>query len=427
MPSPPDIFRRESFGGFYYSRQTRETIAFPQEHADFLLQATLRPAPQILEREATSSFSNVRRRGQRTLDEWRASGILDDELMCRARVVNNRPPEGVLGAPLATSFEITERCNLRCPHCYVERGTLARHEVSPAALGRAFGDLDRAGSPAITISGGEPLLRRDLWKILDRARDHQLDVKLCTNATRIDDSIAARLLDYPIHTFSVSLDGPTEAVHDGVRGAGNFDQVAAGVRALRQAGAARIMLRVTVTAHNINSLASYAALGERWEVDAVSFRPFRFNGAALDPALVVERSAYDLALLALERGWRGEVKASFGSSLPTRAPAFARYIPRFGCNGGNGTLAVKADGSVVACATVRMPGEWSLKQRGLLDCWYHAPSIQRWRQLRAPEECRGCVQLAGCGGGCRARAQALGQGLEGPDLWCCSDTIGRQV
>jgi len=421
MPQRPDIFRRESFGGFYYARGSRETIAFPQEHADFLLQCTLRPASQVLEEELPSSFSNIRRRAQPTLDEWRASGILDDELMCRARVHTNHPPADVLGAPLATSFELTERCNLHCPHCYVERGTLARQELSPAALGRAFKDLDRAGSPGVTLSGGEPLLRRDIWEILDRARDHQLDVKLCTNATRLDKPTARRLVGYPIHTFSVSLDGPCAEVHDRVRGAGNFDQVDRGVMALRDAGAAKIMLRITVTAHNLDSLAGYAELGDSWKVDAVSFRPFRFNGAALDPTLVVSREDYDQAMQELERSWSGECRASFGSSLPTRAPAFAGYIPRFGCNGGNGTLSVKADGSVVACATVRTPGEWNLKQHDLLESWYHAPSIRQWRQLSTPEQCLACDRLAGCGGGCRARAQALNQGLAGPDLWCCCE------
>ena len=50
-----------------------------------------------------------------------------------------------------------------------------------------------------------------------------------------------------------------------------------------------------------------------------------------------------------------------------------------------------------------------------------APSIQRWRQLQAPQKCEDCIVLTGCGGGCRARALAMGQGLDGPDPWCCAE------
>ncbi|MBN2361303.1 MAG: radical SAM protein [Deltaproteobacteria bacterium] len=419
MRAPADIFRLESFGGFYYSRRTRETVAFPAAYADFLLETTRRPADRIL-RDDRDRFAQIRRRRKRTLEQWQRDGILDAELRCRARVVANRPPSGVLGAPLATSFEITERCNLRCQHCYVERGAARRPEVSPAVLGRAFAELDRAGSPAVTLSGGEPLMRRDVWEILDRARDHQLEIKFCTNATLVDRVAARRLVCYPIHTFSISLEGASAAVHDRGRGSGNFERVARGVALLRDAGAARIMLRITVTSHNLATLPEIAAVGDGWGVDAISFRPYRYNGAALDSTLVVERAAYDRAMRRLKRGWRARCKGVFGRSLPTRSPSFARYVPRFGCIGGNGTLSVKADGSGVACATVRSSGEWNLEQHSLIDCWYRDPAINRWRQMQAPAVCRDCDRLAECGGGCRARAYAMGQGIAGPDPWCCS-------
>lgn len=427
MQTRHDFLRIEHFGGFYYSRETRQTTALPHEYADFLLQTTLRPATRVLETEAKDSFPTIRRLIQPTLDDWRTSGVLDEEFRCRARVVRNHPPVGVLGAPVATSFEITERCNLRCMHCYVDRRTSARREVTPTALAMAFEELERAGSPAITLSGGEPLIRRDVWEILDRAMDRQLDVKFCTNATQIDRPVAQRLVRYPIHTYSVSLDGPTAEVHDSIRGTGNFDRVFRGVKALRDAGAPNVMLRITVTARNIDNLAGYATVGDIWPVDAISFRPFRFNGAAREPALVVSRPSYDRAVRLLERRWQGKARGIFGSSLPTRSPGFAPYIPRFGCNGGNGTLSVKADGSVVACATVRTPDEWNLERRGLLECWYGAPSIQRWREIQAPDECLRCNELDRCGGGCRARAQSMGRGLGGADPWCCPRMAQRAI
>ncbi|MFH1808307.1 MAG: radical SAM protein [Pseudomonadota bacterium] len=424
MRERSDILRLESFGGFYYSRRSRDTTALPVEYADLLLEATRRPAAQVL-REDRSHFAVIRRRGKRTLQEWQRDGLLDAEGLCHARIVANRPPTGVLGAPLATSFELTERCNLSCQHCYVERCTPGSAEVSPATLGLAFAALARAGSPGITLSGGEPLARQDLWEILDRARDQQMDIKFCTNGTLVDRPCARRLVRYPIHTFSISLDGATPEIHDSVRGAGNFEQVARGVRHLRAAGAARILLRLTVNARNLGTLADVAAVGDAWGVDAVSFRPFRYNGAALDASLVVNRQTYDLALRRLRRRWRGQCKGIFGSSLPARAPRFAGYIPRFGCNGGHGTLSVKADGSVVACASVRAPDEWKLAQHDLIEAWYEAPSIRRWRSLEAPGECASCAHLDRCGGGCRARAQALGLGIEGVDTWCCMATEGE--
>jgi len=420
MCTQRDIFRRERFGGFYYSRRSRETIAFPLDYTDFLIETTRRPAGQVLAEER-DRYAAIRECWEQTGEQWQRDGILDPARVCQARVVVNQPPPGVLGAPLATSFEITERCNLRCRHCYVERDAKPLPAVSVAALERAFAQLDGAGSPAITLSGGEPLLRQDVWDILDRARQHHLEIKFCTNANLVDAAAARRLVEYPIHTFSISLDGGTPESHDQMRGAGNFEQVARGVRALRDAGAAKIMLRVTVTASNLATLSDFAAVGDHWGVDAISFRPYRFNGAAIDSTLLVARSTYDLAVRRLELGWQGRCRGIFGQSLTTRAPGFAAYIPRFGCNGGHGTLAVKADGAVVACATVRMADDWNLEQHSLLDCWYRAPSIARWRQLQAPARCRACASLDLCGGGCRARALALRQGIDGPDPWGCTE------
>jgi MoaA/NifB/PqqE/SkfB family radical SAM enzyme len=140
-------------------------------------------------------------------------------------------------------FHFTGRCNLRCRHCYEDGAVAGEMTIDERIIIlekflRQAADWDRV--PRIALTGGEPLLDRDLWVLLDYLEDHSLmdgTMAVLTNGTLMDDSIADRFTRYrKLNQVQVSLDGATRATHDAVRGEGAFDAAVRAVGLLLEKG-----------------------------------------------------------------------------------------------------------------------------------------------------------------------------------------------
>ena len=147
-------------------------------------------------------------------------------------------------------WNLVRRCNLLCKHCYSISGDVDFvGELTTAEVFRVLGDLKAARVPAVILSGGEPLLRPDIYEIAAQAKALKLSVSLSSNGALIDDAhadaIAAAGFDY----VGVSLDG-IGATHDRFRGReGCFDASIAGIRRLSARGV-KVGLRYTMTQDN---------------------------------------------------------------------------------------------------------------------------------------------------------------------------------
>jgi MoaA/NifB/PqqE/SkfB family radical SAM enzyme len=134
-------------------------------------------------------------------------------------------------------LHLTERCNLRCTHCYQSGGRTA--ELNRAEISDLLSELtdmlqawtEAYGiefSSSLNVTGGEPFLRSGLVDILDEMNDRNLDVYLLTNGTLIDREKAAALAALAVKGVQVSIEGPEE-VHDSIRGAGSFAAACRGI------------------------------------------------------------------------------------------------------------------------------------------------------------------------------------------------------
>ena len=356
----------------------------------------------------------------------RDRGLLDADWRLNARVVSGAVP-GSLSAPLVTNLQLTRACNLRCEHCFVDVEARPHPgELSLEQLERLFGELQAAGSPLILFAGGEPMMRRDFWPIVEASQRADLDVALCTNATFITDSNAARLASSGIRWFSVSLDGADAETHDKVRGKGSFERAVRGVRALMRAGAPGVKLRVTVSQVNATRLLDFAPLAEELGVPEVVFKPFRHTtgGEALTSLhLYLSHAEYEQAVEAVRQGWpESAPRVLCDDGMPESLPAWTKVTPEFGCVGGTTHASVLYDGRVVACDAVQDPRDWTLHRRGFLESWLGAPTVASWRRLKDSGDCSACSNFTRCGGGCRARALASGGTMADPDPWAyCED------
>jgi Fe-coproporphyrin III synthase len=142
-----------------------------------------------------------------------------------------------LGRPSDVIWNITNRCNLRCDHCYMGAdGHALPDQLSDEEAIDLVHQMGEAGVPVIFLSGGEPMVRPNFWEILETARGLGIRVTVSTNATLIDRNVAKRLKANGIDWISTSMYGPAEFHDDMVRVPGTQARVIEAIKILREEG-----------------------------------------------------------------------------------------------------------------------------------------------------------------------------------------------
>jgi heme d1 biosynthesis radical SAM protein NirJ len=208
------------------------------------------------------------------------------------------PRSGAAAGPVVI-WNLIRRCNLTCKHCY---SISADHdyagELSTDEVFTVMDDLMAFRVPVLILSGGEPLLRPDLFDIARRAKAMRFYVGLSTNGTLIDEAMADRIAALGFDYVGISLDG-IGATHDRFRRlAGAFDRSLAAVRALHARGV-KVGLRFTMTAMNAHDLAPLLQLMRDEGVDKFYFSHLNYAGRgnihrAKDAQFAATRQALDL-------------------------------------------------------------------------------------------------------------------------------------
>ena len=196
-------------------------------------------------------------------------------------------------------WNLVRRCNLACRHCYSISanidfpGELSREEVFAV-----MDDLKACGVPALILSGGEPLLRSDLYDIAARAKDMGFYVSLSSNGTLIDETNIARIAAVGFDYLGVSLDGIAET-HDHFRRVpGAYQRSLRAIRLARDAGI-KVGVRFTLTQENQHDLPGMLELIEREGIDKFYLSHLNYAGRGninrkTDAYLETSRRAMDL-------------------------------------------------------------------------------------------------------------------------------------
>jgi len=175
-------------------------------------------------------------------------------------------------------WNITRACNLKCVHCYNDSGaSKASDELSTEQAKAVLDDLVQFGVPSILFSGGEPLMRPDLFTLIGYVVERGLRAVISTNGTLITADIATQMKRHGVSYVGISLDGVGE-VNDKFRGvAGAFDRAVAGVKNCQDAGV-RIGLRLTLTQRNVQDLESLFEFFEAENIERACFYHFVPSG-----------------------------------------------------------------------------------------------------------------------------------------------------
>lgn len=339
-------------------------------------------------------------------------------------------------------WHLTERCNLRCTHCY--QGEASGRELSLEEVREGIAEVadlfalwqDRYGvslSPSFNITGGEPFLRNDLSDILAELNRRAYDVYVLTNGTLVNRERARMLADRGVKGVQVSIEGPDD-IHDSIRGAGSFDRSADGIEHLLDAGL-KVTLNVTLSRLNAGCLKGLIAFASHMGVQRLGFSRLvpSGRGSALIPHMLTPGEVKELyaKLFALDLR-RLEIVTGDPVATQMRALSQTRKnnknrkkngsdgtIALGGCAAGVSGLTFLPDGAIVPCRRLPLP-IGNLKSDALREVWAASPVLEALRDKgRYHGKCGSCSRWHACRG-CRAIAYAYARS-QGRDDFLAED------
>ncbi len=312
--------------------------------------------------------------------------------------------------PLHALFEITERCNYACTHCYLpHRGD---DELSTAEALAAVDALADAGTLFLTISGGEIFLRRDVWQIAEHAKRREFVTRYFTNGWFVDEEKADRFAALDPMGIEISLYGPDAATFETVTQLpGSFARTTRAIRLLADRGL-RVVAKTPVMSVNGRRIEETRDLAMSLGATSFLFDPLLspMDGGETTP-LALRPSVEDLAhVFAFQ-------KRLDGPDAPAPQAAALDSAP---CNAGRGSVAISPRGDVYPCIAIK-EAAGNLRERPFADIWYGAGGILgrlRGITVASLSVCSTCEDRPWCPR-CAGVARHEEGSLEAPSLEAC--------
>lgn len=322
---------------------------------------------------------------------------------------------------MLVSWNTTNQCNMFCDHCYRDAGIRNEDELSTVQAKKLINEIKNAGFKIMIFSGGEPLMRSDIYELASFATGLGLRAVMGTNGSLITAEVASKMKDAGFMAAGVSLDSLDPAKNNNFRKLDNAYQLTVkGMKNLKEAGLP-FQIHTTVMDWNVGELEDLTDFAV--EIGAMAHHIFFLvpTGRAVnieDEALKVAEYEKTLArIMEKQKSVSIEIK-------PTCAPQFIRVadkkgIPlRFsrGCLAGISYCIISPTGNVQPCAYLDMP-LGNVKVQPFDKIWKENEVLQRLRTMEYEGKCGICDYKNRCGG-CRARANYYNGDYMAEDSWC---------
>ena len=324
-----------------------------------------------------------------------------------------------LDAPICLTWELTYACNLQCVHCLSSSGQRDERELSTEEAKKILDDLRDLQVFYINIGGGEPMVRRDFFELLEYSVANGIGVKFSTNGAFIDEEKAQRLAAMDYLDIQISLDGVDAATNDAVRGEGSYDMAIRAMENLKAANFGQFKISVVVTRHNVSQLDQFKALADHYgaQLRITRLRPAG-RGAdtwhELHPTNAQQREIYNWLLKHGENVLTGDSffhLNALGESLPGLNM----------CGAGRVVCLIDPIGDVYACPFV-IHDEFKAgnvrDEGGFSRVWKQSDLFLSLREPQSAGACASCGAFDACQGGCMAAKFFTGLPLDGPDPEC---------
>jgi radical SAM protein with 4Fe4S-binding SPASM domain len=340
--------------------------------------------------------------------------------------------------PYVVSWNLTYRCNLACEHCYLDAGGAPqvgtenfadRSELGTEECFKVIDEIAAFAPECVTIlTGGEPLLRRDILEIVRRASERELWVVVGTNGVKITENVAKRLADAGARGLSLSLDALDPDRHDRFRKVrGAWQNTVEGAGILTRTGLPFIV-QTTAGAHNLGELEEIADFAHQRLAAKVWNLYFLVPTGRGQFVSDITPAQYDEVLASLYR-----IQKKYSGRMLVNAKCAPHYIKTVlenggsqirtysggagGCPAGTHYMGIRPNGDVTPCPYLPVFAG-SLRNATLADLWTSSSLFNDIRQRTSLGGRCGECEMNGHCGGCRARAYGMTGDVMSEDPLC---------
>lgn len=313
--------------------------------------------------------------------------------------------------PLVVSWNVTRKCNLKCSHCYINAAKdELQGELTTEEGKRLIDQIADVSRPLLILSGGEPMLRGDIYELIRYGTNQGLRMGLGSNGSLIDNTVARNLKEAGVKTVSISLDSSVPEKHDEFRGVkGSWQKATKAITALKE-NDILVQVNTTVTLQNHNEIDDIMSTVEQLGVE--NFHLFFLvptgRGVKLEDISPATYEDLIKSTFAKTRKHRLNVR-------PLCAPQFMRIAKDMGldmrqwirgCLAGLYYCRVYPNGDITPCPYLPIK-LGNIRETSFSEVWFNSPIFKNLRDFNTLKgKCGVCEHRSVCGG-CRARAYGL--------------------
>ena len=316
--------------------------------------------------------------------------------------------------PLTVGWDITNRCNLMCKHCYAESNSRKPSEDLPLdTVKNVVDQLSDLGCVIIALAGGEPLMRKDLPQIIEYIKNKGIDVFLNTNGTLLTENKINELKNAGLSQVEISLDG-FEQEHDFIRGKGSYKKATDALKRCQDMGV-KVGIMTALFKHNLAIIPDFIDFFHNQGVVGIGFLRFIPTGRGNQNQDLLVSNMERREIIKTIYNKREQYGEKFYLKVETplsllvaldhqnliKDHAYIKKIGR-GCDGGITSCHILCDGTVTFCPQMGV-GNYNIKDKDIKYIWDNDPYFQLLRKRELKGKCGQCDLRNSCGG-CRVDA-----------------------
>ncbi len=306
--------------------------------------------------------------------------------------------------------ELTNRCNLRCPHCASNSGAAREGELATEDWLRIIGEIAELGCDEVTLMGGELFLHRDWLQICQKVNATGMKLAIVTNGLLVTDRLFEKLSTLCIERLGVSLDGGTDEAYRAARGVDGRARVWKVFERVQASGLTEVNAITTVSRINLQELQllyeQLKGTGIAWQVQMASSVSERFDdGQIISPEEFVA-VCKQLSDWIIELGEDNFIALMDDFGYFPLDPSYTALHDEWqGCHAGTNVAGIRANGDVLGCLSLGDPFiEGNLRDRPLREIWTDPNSFAQLRNKQLSGHCARCPMAERCKAGCTAMA-----------------------
>jgi radical SAM protein with 4Fe4S-binding SPASM domain len=332
--------------------------------------------------------------------------------------------------PHLISWNLTKKCNLRCPHCYMEAGRAAENELTTRECLGLLDEMKGLGTEMVILTGGEPLLRKDIYDIAQTASSYGFWVVMGTNGVLITDAVAQKMVECGVKGVGISIDSLDPEKHNSFRGGPNAWEYSVRALDICRAHGLEVLVQTTVMAMNYDEIPKLLEFTR--EKGAWSFNLYFLvqtgRGQQMNDLSAAKSEAMLSHLVDMQDEYRPMLVRS------KCAPHFKRIayekglggLESGGCMAGTQYCRITPEGNVTPCPYMTVVAG-NVREQTFRQIWQTSPVLQQLRDVKQLKGRCGSCEFNELCGGCRCRAYAAFDDYLQEDPACTYQPTGRPL